>query len=39
FRLRDTFGHTFIIVTHDPQLAAMSDRTIRIKDGLITNDV
>jgi lipoprotein-releasing system ATP-binding protein len=36
FRLRDTFGHTFIIVTHDPQLASMSDRTIRIKDGMIT---
>jgi lipoprotein-releasing system ATP-binding protein len=36
FRLRDTFGHTFIIVTHDPQLASMSDRTIRIKDGQIT---
>jgi len=38
FRLRDTFGHTFIIVTHDPQLASMSDRIIRIKDGLITNE-
>ena len=39
FRLRDTFGHTFIIVTHDPQLAAMSDRIIKIKDGLITDEV
>lgn len=38
FRLRDTFGLTFIIVTHDPQLASMSDRTVRIKDGLITDD-
>lgn len=38
FRLRDTFGLTFIIVTHDPQLASMSDRIIRIKDGLITNE-
>ncbi len=36
FRLRDTFGHTFIIVTHDPQLASMSDRTITIRDGVIT---
>lgn len=38
FRLRDTFGLTFIIVTHDPQLASMSDRIIRIKDGLITDE-
>ncbi len=36
FDLRDKFGQTFIIVTHDEQLAAMSDRTIHIKDGMIT---
>ncbi len=38
FKLRDTFGHTFIIVTHDPELASMSDRIVRIKDGLITDE-
>jgi len=37
FSLRDTFGQTFIIVTHDRQLASMSDRIILIKDGLIVN--
>lgn len=35
FDLRDKFGHTFIIVTHDNQLAEMSDRIIHMKDGLI----
>ena len=35
FRLRDTYGQTFIIATHDRELAAMSDRILRIKDGLI----
>ena len=35
FDLRDKFGQTFIIVTHDNHLAAMSDRIIRMKDGLI----
>jgi lipoprotein-releasing system ATP-binding protein len=37
FRLRDTFGQTIIIVTHDRQLAGMSDRILQIKDGLIVN--
>lgn len=35
FRLRDEMHQTFVIVTHNPQLAEMSDRTITIKDGKI----
>ena len=38
FKLRDTFGQTIIIVTHDRQLAVMSDRILQIKDGLIVNE-
>jgi len=38
FRLRDTFDQTIIIVTHDRQLAEMSDRILQIKDGLIINE-
>ena len=35
FDLRDKFGQTFIIVTHDETLATLTDRTIRMVDGTI----
>lgn len=35
FDLRDKYGQTFIIVTHDEQLAQMTDRTIHLLDGRI----
>ena len=35
FHLRDTMHQTFIIVTHNEELANISDRTIYMKDGLI----
>jgi lipoprotein-releasing system ATP-binding protein len=38
FKLRDSFGQTILIVTHDRQLAGMSDRILQIKDGLIVNE-
>lgn len=33
FNLREKTGQTFIIVTHNPQLAEMSDKTFTMKDG------
>ena len=35
FDLRDQFGQTFVIVTHDEELAALTDDTIHLKDGQI----
>ena len=35
FDLRDRFGQTFVIVTHDETLASITDRTIHMRDGLL----
>jgi len=35
FDLRDKFGQTFVIVTHDEQLASITDRTIHMRDGML----
>jgi len=35
FKLRDEFGQTFVIVTHNPELAEMADRKVTMQDGII----
>ena len=37
FELRDKFGQTFVIVTHDESLASITDRTSHMSDGLLTD--
>ncbi len=38
-RLRNEFNQTFVIVTHNEELAGMADRTILMKDGLIVDSL
>lgn len=38
FDLRDKFGQTFVIVTHDPELAKITDETIHLRDGKRVDD-
>lgn len=38
FELRDRFGQTFVIVTHNPELADMADRKLVMVDGTISNE-
>ena len=35
FKLRNEFGQTFVLVTHNKELAQMADRTLTMKDGII----
>jgi lipoprotein-releasing system ATP-binding protein len=35
FKLREELGHTFVIVTHNEELARMADRRVEIRDGVI----
>lgn len=37
FDLRDKYGQTFVIVTHNPGLAEITDRKLVMKDGMIVN--
>ena len=37
FRLREELNQTFIIITHNEELANMADRKLVMKDGVIVN--
>ncbi|HUM64766.1 MAG TPA: ATP-binding cassette domain-containing protein, partial [Chitinophagaceae bacterium] len=39
FKLRDEFNQTFLIVTHNEELAKLSDRVLHMKDGRIVGDL
>ena len=38
FKLRDELGQTFVIVTHDEELAKITDRTIHLLDGRVDKE-
>ena len=38
FDLRDKFGQTFVFVTHDEHLATITDRTIKMNDGILDKE-
>ncbi len=38
FSLRDKYGQTIVIVTHDPELAKMCDRSLFMKDGVFVEE-
>jgi len=38
FDLRDKYGQTIVIVTHDPELAKMCDRSLFMRDGLFIEE-
>lgn len=38
FQLREQYGQTFVIVTHDEELAQLTDRTIHLRDGQVVMD-
>jgi lipoprotein-releasing system ATP-binding protein len=38
FRLRDKYNQTFVIVSHDKELAEMADRKIRLADGMVVKE-
>jgi lipoprotein-releasing system ATP-binding protein len=35
FKLRNDFNQTFVLVTHNADLAAMSDRCLEMRDGML----
>lgn len=37
--LREKYNQTFVIVTHDPEIADIADRKVIIEDGMISNNV